>query len=432
MRLLILVFLIGSFEFSEAKTKPSDENTVKLSSKEIYEGSSVSDQKAQNAASTSTQDDTNPDEQNQKNKVSEDFYSEDSKTKDKGFLDILFEDYSWFFQKKRTKRKIGLFPYASSSSTQGIIAGLRLFSYDPDQQGYYLGFYASKPIKYNAISVGGSFIDKHDEGLKLTTEVYYNNYPDFFYGYGMQTEESDQKILSSHKLYFSQEALYLLPSKLFYGFTGTAFVRREYTASQEDEVEFNPELLLTLKTRFGYDSRDSWRGAHKGQYHQASLSCTPSLGYGTSFCMTELDFRYYASIFDYFLFAVRGFAGTSIFGPSSYSLNYTLGGNTVLRAYSENRFRGDKTYFFQSELTAPIPIPVSYLKNFMSIAGFFEAGEVAKYGEKFLKQPQWNVGTGVRFGIPPSYRMKLRADLGFAPLDKGKRMNIAVDFSQAF
>ena len=193
----------------------------------------------------------------------------------------------------------------------------------------------------------------------------------------------------------------------------------------------NIEFSVWLKLKAGYDSRDNWKDPGKGVYHQLSLSCLPSFGLGGSYCLASADLRGYIPLqqlpfLKKPLLALRGFAGTSLFAPASYSFSYRLGGSEVLRGFTDSRFRGDKIYFGQSELRSAL------WKEIVSGALFFELGELAERGRPFAGF-LWDWGFGLRFGLPPSYDIKLRADLAFSK-DRFKRRsyNFIVDFFQAF
>ena len=55
-------------------------------------------------------------------------------------------------------------------------------------------------------------------------------------------------------------------------------------------------------------------------------------------------------------------------------------------------------------------------------------GEVSSLKDDFIKA-RWNYGAGLRFGLPPSYKVKFRADFGISD-EKG--YNITMDFHQSF
>ena len=106
------------------------------------------------------------------------------------------------------------------------------------------------------------------------------------------------------------------------------------------------------------------------------------------------------------ILALRAEAGLSI-GEHSYTTNFAIGGDEILRGYYDNRFRGHYYAALGTELRFPIWF-------FISGVAFAETGMV------FLDdvEPQWEDvavvgGGGLRFGLPPDFLIKLRFDVGF-------------------
>lgn len=106
------------------------------------------------------------------------------------------------------------------------------------------------------------------------------------------------------------------------------------------------------------------------------------------------------------ILALRAEAGVSL-GEHSYTTNFAIGGDEILRGYYDNRFRGHHYTAFGTEVRFPIWF-------FISGVAFAETGMV------FLDDldPQWEDiavvgGGGLRFGLPPGFLIKLRFDVGF-------------------
>lgn len=363
------------------------------------------------------------------NTIAENFYDKNSQVASgENFWSDFFENHSWFFDKKRTKRKIAIFPYFRYTDNYGTILGLRAFSYSLDKQGYYIGISLSKPISYDRFRLDFSFTSGNHKGTSSETYISFSNYPEFYYGYGIDTKESDIKTLYSTVIYAEQIIKFRAKNNIFYNLIGEFVSRKEDKKLQEEIIYFQPEFIATAEVKFGYDSRDSWKDPSTGFYSYISYSCTPSLGQGSSFCKGGVDLRAYRTFLEQYRVAVRAFTGSSFFGPSSYSLSYSLGGSRVLRGFSESRFRGHKIYAAQGEVHAPVP----YLDPYLSVVGFAEIGEVAMYKESFKKTPQSSLGLGLRLAMPPDYKMKIRLDLGYAIADKEKPFHFLIDFFQAF
>ena len=343
------------------------------------------------------------------------------------------EDYSWFFEKRKTKHKFGIVPSYYRTRIYGSNLGLRAFLYSPDEtgkerHGYYLAVSVLSQIpSFRFFGADVQYVENYKSGLEAQSSVFYSNYFEPYYGEGINTKESDREDLYASRVKVNYKILRRRPKNIFYGFSGQLIFRSEHPQQNKGGKEkFASEFLLNLKALLGYDSRDSWKDSLEGQFVQLSFGCVPSLGHGSSFCLGDLDARSWLTYYSWTL-ALRGFIGSSFFARTSYSTAYTLGGPKVLRGFPENRFRGDKIYFGQAELRRPL------WGKFLSGVVFAEIGEVAKYGENLFQSYRWDYGFGLRFGIPPSYKIKLRADAGVSTDKEDKnRLNITVGFLQAF
>jgi len=375
------------------------------------------------------------------NTVKESFSSQESSQKEQGLLTVFFEDYSWFLDKRETKYKVALLPVFYSSRFLGMVGGARLFSYSGDKHIHYVGTSISNQLFTPFWKWDFHYKDSHKKGFKLNTYVSYDGFWEWDYGFGPDTRFEDGKKLYAHKIHWDSDIQYILHNNTFVSFVTEILIRREREALQNEilirkeqeelqngESYFLKEFLVQVGGKIGYDSRDHMIDTKQGHYHQIFFSCVPSLGLGSSFCMGELDLRFYYSLWDTYTLALRTFAGSTFISKSSYSVNYTLGGPHVLRAFPENRFRGDRVHFSQMEVRSPFPTKWG---RFLSAILFAEYGQIAEYGKKF-KGFKWDVGTGVRVGMPPHYRMKLRFDVGFVLSKKDKPFNVVVDFFQAF
>ncbi len=130
------------------------------------------------------------------------------------------------------------------------------------------------------------------------------------------------------------------------------------------------------------------------------------------------EWRQYASIISSVTWAGRVAAGISD-GEPGYLFRYTLGGAQRLRGLEGNRMRGKRYWLLQNELRYPI-------WRFISGTAFIESGSV---GEDSFGAPLTTYGIGLRFGLPPDFRVKLRFD--FARTE-GEETLAYVDFGHAF
>ena len=362
-----------------------------------------------------------------KNKISESFsFKKQESINGESFFNSLIENYSWFFQKRNTEKKLVLIPVFYMSRLRGGVLGARLFSYSTREKDY-LGTSFSNQFSSSLFKWEFDYINQDQTGFTVDSYMAYDGFVEFFYGFGMKTKDSDLKKLYPHKFIWDYKIKYMSKKHWFSSVTTRVLIRKERKNLQNKEIVFAPEVLFHLEGRIGYDSRDYEINTMSGHYYQISFGCTPSLGNESSFCVTEADLRYYYDFFQDYVLALRTFVGSSLISRISYSMKYSLGGDEVLRGFSENRFLGDRIHFSQAEIRAPLPIWSQFLSGVL----FAEYGGLGGHKED-LKDFEWNVGTGLRLGMPPDYKMKLRMDFGFAISNKERPFNFLVDFFQAF
>ena len=361
--------------------------------------------------------------------VSETFLEKENKLDISSEIDSFSENYSWFFDSKKTKQEMAIVPVYFSSRIYSKNAGLRLFTYPTDlaSEGYYFSVFFLKQILDRGFKTGYKYNKKYLNGLEIVSESEYSTYFQAYYGEGMSTDISNRKDLHAHRFSISEKVIFDIKQGFIAGFLAKLIFRNEVESLQDSKTYFDPELLFFGEVFTGFDSRNDKKNTTEGQYHQLSLACVPALA--SSFCRSEADLRFYSRIkttYTEFFMALRGLYGEHFFGPSSYSTAYSLGGRKELRGFVENRFRGDRIYLLQLELRKPL-----YGKLLSSVL-FTEIGEVASYSRDFYR-PAWDYGVGLRLSLPPAYTTKVRFDLGISTEENtSQRINFIVDFHQAF
>ena len=352
------------------------------------------------------------------------------------FLDTLSEDVSWFFEKRNTKYKIAVTPDGGYDTTKGLHLGLRFFSYSSDKKGYYFALSGSKYISGSFSKFNLLYISPRENSFRTEGSLIYDNHYENYFGEGMSASLSDLKKLYAHRFVGNYKILYQAPQQAFYTGLGAKLIFRKEIPNETGKTQFNTELFLFLKALIGYDDRDNWKNPKTGNFHRLAFACKAIFDYHLGHCKGEGDFRTYISPFKetnyHFnlknaVLALRAFAGYSLLSPSSYSIAYILSGESLfqdlktLRGFKQNRFRGDKIYFFQAETRFPI------WNKYLGGVLFAEMGEAAKYRENF-EGFVVDYGGGIRVGLPPNYDMKLRLDFGIGR-DRQNELNYDVQLS---
>ena len=373
------------------------------------------------------------------NSLSEDLApsEKEEETQELSFLGGLVSDSSWFFQKKKTKHKMGIVPYPGYSTTQGFNLGLRFLSYSSSEKGYYLAVSGSKYISNPYLQVGMSFISDRSRGSRIEASFLYDNsFENDFGRGGMLSKKGDRKDDFHVKRAMADfNGIYQIPGSDFYAGLGMQAFYRKAREYKKDDKKHTDRFIL-VKAFGGYDSRDNWKNPLQGAFHRLTLACKPRVEPKVSWCKAEGDFRFYVSLFKKVelyeavknsVFALRFFVGSSLFSASPYIMRYSLGGVDSfqkfkgLRGFEHNRFRGDRIYMIQSEWRLPL------WKKYISGVLFAEMGEVSEpvkeTTEDQAQREQWaghfvtDFGGGLRIGLPPNYDMNMRIDFGLG-LDK--------------
>ena len=383
-------------------------------------------------------------------KATQDSISESFAPKEKSLLDeteSFFKDVSWVFQKEQTKHKLALVPIYSYDKTESSRFGFRVFSFSPEEKGYFLAFSGAKYGIKNYYSSSLTYKSKRDGVFRSELSFIYDDHYELYYGsleefQGMKAALDDVKKLESHRLILDYNLFYQEKEKAFYfGAGARAFFRQERRFLQENKSHFPSEYFIFLRAFGGMDTRDNWKYPKKGVFHQASLGCKASLVFSSAYCQTHGDLRFYTSpakegqapnFIKNSVLSFRAFYGTSLFNPSSYATKYSLGGESFfqqlnnLRGFKNRRFLGDKIYLGQSELRVPV------WKEYVILALFLEMGEAAQLGDSFDAFVT-NYGGGVRVGWPGDSGMKIRFDYSMGR-DRQNKINtdFIISFLQAF
>ena len=377
--------------------------------------------------------------------ISEDFAPEEPEyIKGTGFLSSLFENSSWFFQKKQSAHKIGASPSYSHDMTEGSRLGFSFFSYSTKEKGYYFNTAFNKYLSHPYVRFSSSLIGNREGLFRSKAKLIYNNHYENYYGNtenpeNMQANKNEITRIHAHRFMINYDLSYQeLDQNFYFGLGAKFFFRKEITSLQPKQY-FSNEAFIFLKAFTGFDTRDNFKDPKKGAFHQISFGCKANLSYSDSFCQGEGDFRFYFPLFeetDFIPFknsvlALRGFVGSS-FISSSYATKYSLGRYSffqainTLRGFQRNRFIGDKIYFAQTELRWPI------WDKYLQGVVFLELGETAELNQ-FFKDFAVDYGGGLRFGFPPNYDLKLRLDWGTGRDLQGKRnYDFTVSFLQVF
>ncbi|MCO5725780.1 BamA/TamA family outer membrane protein [Robiginitalea marina] len=256
----------------------------------------------------------------------------------------------------------------------------------------------------------------------------YRVYPNFFWGIGNNTPESNEEAydMTSHK--FRADFLKRLPPSLNFG------LRFNFENHQVTEVEegglldagdipgSDRAVIVGLGAIFNLDTRDQVEDP-KGGYFVSFSAQFSSENFGATHGFNRFitDLRAYRPLGKKGLLAARLYLENN-FGEVPFQAKAQFGGGDMARGYFKGRFINDQMYVLTAE----------YRWRFLprwSLAAFGLMGEVGDTNQDFFKAPHFSMGGGVRFKILKEQNTLVRLDYGI-----GEEGNSGVYFgvNQAF
>ncbi len=354
------------------------------------------------------------------------FYDSDDKTKfikgrstkvDKSYYPLPTTDEERFEPGDPQKGfDVFYYPYAEYNRTNGVILGInpeyikynfRMYPYEYKISGF--AAYASIPKTYH-LGLYGKFYNII-KSLPITfslfrTKLLLTNY----YGYGNLT--SFDRELDEHEFYKTNQEV----TKLSFGFEKDLTEKIQLTFNTEFRIlETNIYNNLTISTlpnnklglgkfkslsgEFGLtlDYRDSKTYPTKGTYLFILYKAFPKFYENKNFYQKiKADGRTYLSLgfLNNSVLALR-FGGEKNFGTYPFFDASYLGGKENLRAYVLERFSGDASLFFQSDLRLPLTGLKIIVNGKLGILAFAETGKV--FTNNFDNRWHPSFGSGIWF-----------------------------------
>lgn len=251
---------------------------------------------------------------------------------------------------------------------------------------------------------------------------------DIYYGEGDLTDVHNPLRMSLAHFEARPGLNYIVRPHLFLG------IFLDYRARLETEVErvgtevagdpqrlFPDESTNALGLHLAWDDRDSILSSRRGTYFQVDYTVQPqvwtTLKQTTNFSQVKVDYRRFHSILPDLVLATRGLGGYS-FGEPGYLFRFRLGGVDTLRGYKDNRFRGRRFLAWQEELRWRMGKWITL--NLSS--------DLGTIGDDEFRQLKVTGQIGLRFGLPPDGKQKMRADWAFG----ADQQTFQVQFGEIF
>ena len=248
--------------------------------------------------------------------------------------------------------------------------------------------------------------------------IHYSEYPDYYYGIGSNTPESNKTLYNSNRLVFEANILKNLGDKLFIG-PGIRYINYN-NVSFTDTLNY-PELADHSTFGVGItllrDSRNNLLTATKGYYINFNA------GYNFSqnnYVETTLDLRIYKTWADKFTWANRMINVFHFGNPPFYDYSF-LGGDKFVRGYNYGRYRDKNLTSLQTEFRMPLFWRFG-LATFGGVSNLF--ADNFKPGDS-----KFNYGLGMRFLVDKHDRTNLRLDYA---IGEGENSGFYISFGESF
>ena len=314
-------------------------------------------------------------------------------------------------------------PIIAYNPTDGTILGAALFSHprSTTQSGRMFGL----QLMANRAKEGTLLYDysrpADDSHLGYELQALYNTFKTLDYGRGNTTQGDSYHTIEGEQYRLKPQ----ITGEL--GQSGRWKLYVDYRGGQERLVDDSPSTTFSAETgryavggSYEHDLRGDRLNSASGSYLLLSLAYLPEESHQLSPSLYRIDAetRYFSKLGSSIISASRISMGYHSDDPG-HLFRYVLGGEAGLRGFHANRFSGSRFYLMQQELRFP-------LWRIVDGVFFAEAGDVSY---KALDNMRFVTGIGVRIGLPPDFRMKLRFDLGVS--DEGER-SLFVNFGQFY
>jgi hypothetical protein len=259
-----------------------------------------------------------------------------------------------------------------------------------------------------------------NEKAAVKAQLLHTLYPDYYWGIGAQTSESQRMRYSGLRSSVQLAWLYRLKPGLFSGPDLRFHEQRNFSFMEGDTALFRSLIQariagagLTLLN----DLRDNQLNAVSGRMFRLQLGVNQSAG--GSFPKAQLDYRRYFP-FAHGTVAMRVYYQHS--GKLTPFFDLPLYGGDAARGYFLGRFRGHNLMLFQTEIRQRI-----YRR--WGMAFFGGAGNATAAGESLIQSVKPNAGIGLRFLADRAASVNLRLDYAFG---SGGQRGFYIAFGEAF
>lgn len=332
------------------------------------------------------------------------------------------------------KVKIGVLPSAFYTPETRLGFGALVYSHFKTNKGDSL-LRKSNTQSYISYSINKQFAFENDYQIWLKGNLFYltgaadfSSFPEFFYGIGNDTKETDRLMVSFDLIRIQAKNLLRIKKNIF----GGILFHYQNLYNQDVKLMSNTSNM-EVHGNMGYiasgigpvfimDNRDNPLNPTQGSYLEASyVDFKNIIDNKSMFTSLTIDVRKYYTLFKQLVWNGNAYFSHNK-GEVPYRMLPEIGGARFLRGYYRGRFRDNNMALLQQEFRMPV-------YKMFGVAVFGGIGSVAKSLDLFkTNKIHFNYGLGLRIRVNKKENTNIRIDYGFTKDSQG----LYVVFAEAF
>lgn len=335
---------------------------------------------------------------------------------------------STIFGQETKVKKVKILPVPAigySPETKTYIGAVTLFTFNLYNDSLTRTSNAELEINYTwnkqlIMECGWNYFFKEEKWF-TKGQIHYSKYPDYYYGIGANTPNSNKLIFSSNRLFIEAFTLKKIGFKLF---TGPNVKYIDYTkVKPETGTPTFTELIDGSTLGIGYsilkDTRNSLLTPVNGAYLYFNTSYNIA---NSNYWEITLDMRFYKTWKNKFTLANRFLNEFNTGTPPFYDFAY-LGGDRTVRGYYYGRYRDNNLSSYQTEFRFPV-IGKFGLATFGGLSNIYSSKNSFK-----IANIKYNYGLGIRFTVDKTGKTNLRLDYAIGNNDNS---GFYISFGESF
>lgn len=328
-----------------------------------------------------------------------------------------------------TSKNVKILPvpaFGYSPETKTYIGGVCLFTFDFYRDSITRHSNAKMEFNYTwnkqmIVESGWNLFSKEEKWF-TKGQIHYSKYPDYYYGIGSETSDTNKYAYTSNRFIFDISALKRVRNYLFTG-VNVEYIRYWNVMPINEATVSYSELTDNKTLGLGYsvlmDDRNSILSPTGGTYIYANSTYNFSKANYWDFLF---DVRYYNTWHDKYTIAGRFVNDINTGIPPFYDYAF-LGGDKFVRGYYFGRYR-DKNF---SSLQVEFRLPVFWRFGLATFGGF--SNLYPAVSSISMINTKYNSGLGIRFMVDVKDKTNLRLDYA---IGNDKNSGFYISFGESF